>query len=69
MVESIIEDFETFVNDILDNTGKIALKFFRDLKDLSLKRDMSPVTKADKEIEKYIRSQILNHYPKDNIVG
>ena len=69
MVESIIEDFEIFVNDILDNTGKIALKYFRDLKDLSLKRDMSPVTKADKEIEKYIRTQILNHYPKHNIVG
>ena len=69
MVESIIKDFEIFVNDILDNTGKIALKYFRDLKDLSLKRDMSPVTKADKEIEKYIRTQILNHYPNHNIVG
>jgi len=69
MVDNSIEDFEIFVNDILDNTGKIALKYFRDLKDLSIKMDMSPVTKADKEIEKYIRTQILNHYPKHNIVG
>ena len=69
MVDNITNDFEIFVNDILDNTGKIALKYFRDIKDLSLKRDMSPVTKADKEIEKYIRTQILNHYPNHNIVG
>ena len=69
MVDNRTNDFEIFVNDILDNTGKIALKYFRDLKDLSLKRDMSPVTKADKEIEKYIRTQILNHYPNHNIVG
>ena len=69
MVDNRTNDFEIFVNDILDNTGKIALKYFRDLKDLSLKRDMSPVTKADKEREKYIRTQILNHYPNHNIVG
>ena len=49
MVDNRTNDFEIFVNDILDNTGKIALKYFRDLKDLSLKRDMSPVTKADKD--------------------
>ena len=59
MVDNKTNDFEIFINDILDNTGKIALKYFRDIKDLSLKRDMSPVTKADKEIEKYIRTQIL----------
>ena len=69
MVDNRTNDFEIFINDILDNTGKIALKYFRDIKDLSLKRDMSPVTKADKEIEKYIRTQILNHYPNHNIVG
>ena len=69
MVDNRTNDFEIFINDILDNTGKIALKYFRDIKDLSLKRDMSPVTKADKEIEKYIRTQILNHYPNHNIIG
>ena len=35
MVESSIEDFEIFVNDILDNTGEIALKYFRDLKSVT----------------------------------
>ena len=69
MVDNRTNNFEIFVNDILDNTGKIALKYFRDLKDLSLKRDMSPVTNADKEIEKYIRTQILNKYPNHSIVG
>ena len=67
MVDNKANDFEIFINNILDNTGKIALKYFRDIKDLSLKRDMSPVTKADKEIEKYIRTQILNHYPNHNL--
>ena len=46
MADNRTNDFEIFINDILDNTGKIALKYFRDIKDLSLKRDMSPVTKA-----------------------
>ena len=69
MVDNIANDFEIFINNILDNTGKIALKYFRDIKDLSLKRDMSPVTEADKEIEKYIRTQILDHYPNHNIIG
>ncbi len=41
MVDNRTNDFEIFINDILDNTGKIALKYFRDIKDLSLKRDMS----------------------------
>ena len=67
MIDNRTNDFEIFINDILDNTGKIALKYFRDIKDLSLKRDMSPVTKADKEIEKYIRKQILSHYPNHNL--
>ena len=69
MTENKTDEFEIFVNEILDHTGKIALKYFRDLKDLSLKRDKSPVTNADKEIEKYIRSRILDRYPNHNIVG
>jgi len=69
MVDNKTNHFETFVNDILDNSGKIAMKYFRDLKNLSIKRDLSPVTKADKAIEKYIRTQILDHYPNHNIIG
>ena len=34
MVDNRTNDFEIFVNDILDNTGKIALNSFRDIKDL-----------------------------------
>ena len=60
MVDNKTNHFEIFVNDILDNSGKIAMKYFRDLKNLSIKRDLSPVTKADKAIEKYIRTPANN---------
>ena len=51
-------EFEEFVNEILDLSGEIALKNFRKIRALTLKGDFSPVTKADEDIEKFIRSMI-----------
>ena len=62
-------EFEIFINKVLDESGKIALNYFRQIRNLSLKGDASPVTLADKDIENYIRTQINLKYPSHNIIG
>ena len=70
MVENLSSDeFINFVNKLLDETGEIALKNFRNKWSLSLKGDDSPVTNADREIEKVIRLGIQNKFPTHSIVG
>ena len=63
------QDFINFCNETLDISGKIALAHFRDIRDLTIKVDESPVTLADKQIEQVIRREIEKKYPKHNIVG
>ena len=59
----------SFCNETLDISGKIALAHFRDVRDLTIKIDESPVTLADKQIEQVIRREIQKKYPNHNIVG
>ena len=58
-----------FMNEVLDESGKIAMQFFRQIKKLSIKGDLSPVTEADRKIEEYIRKNINEKYPEHTIVG
>ena len=58
MIDKNIE-FEQFVNEILDLSGEIALNNFRKIRELTLKGDFSPVTKADEDIERFIRGKIF----------
>ena len=60
-IESLsYEELVSFIEDLLDETGEVALNYFRKTRNLSLKGDDSPVTIADKEIEKLIRSTTVN---------
>ena len=68
MVNKNIE-FEQFINEILDLSGEIALNNFRKIRDLTLKGDFSPVTKADEDIEQFIRDKIFEKYPNHKIIG
>ena len=68
MIDKNIE-FEQFVNGILDLSGEIALNNFRKIRDLTLKGDFSPVTKADEDIEQFIRDKIFEKYPNHKIIG
>ena len=63
------QDFINFCNETLDISGKIALAHFRDIRDLTIKNDESPVTLADKQIEQVIRREIEKKYPQHNVVG
>ena len=62
-------ELTAFINTVLDESGQIALKYFRRIRNLSLKGDLSPVTLADQEIEEFIRARINEIYPEHNIVG
>ena len=63
------DEFEHFINETLDLSGDIALSYFREIRDLTLKGDLSPVTKADEDIEKFIRTKISEKYPNHKIIG
>ena len=71
MVENSLDInlIKTFVNEVLDHTGKIAMSYFRQIRDLSLKGDSSPVTSADKEIETFLREKISSTFPSHSITG
>jgi histidinol phosphatase-like enzyme (inositol monophosphatase family) len=55
---------------IAQEAGDVTLRYFRSF-DLAVERkaDMSPVTVADKEAEKLLRSRIADRFPHDGIVG
>ncbi|MDA8896886.1 hypothetical protein N9Q11_02615 [Acidimicrobiia bacterium] len=63
------EDLTKFINKLMNKTGAIALDYFRETRNLSLKKDQSPVTQADREIEKLIRLTIQKTFPTHNIIG
>ena len=50
-----------FCNETLDISGKIALAHFRDIRDMTIKVDESPVTLADKQIEQVIRRETVSY--------
>jgi len=54
---------------LLDEAREICVKYFRKNPNLSIKKDNSPVTIADKEIENLIRNGIKKHFPEHNILG
>lgn len=58
-----------FALDLCEEAGRRALKYFDCGIDVDTKEDGSPVTRADKEIEKMIREAIEQKYPDDGILG
>ncbi len=63
-------DTRLFLEDISRGAGEITLKYFNN-PDLEIitKDDASPVTRADRESEEYLRRRIREHFPKDLILG
>lgn len=58
-----------FVLDLMEESGRRAVKYFESGVDVLAKDDGSPVTRADKEIEHMIREAIEKRYPDDGILG
>lgn len=58
-----------FANYLADLSGPIAKKYFRFANGEIAKEDDSPVTLADREIEKTIRAAIEKKFPEHGIIG
>ncbi len=58
-----------FANSLADKAGEIIQKYFRQPFDVEHKEDHSPVTIADKEVEKALRDMIKSTRPQDGILG
>ncbi len=63
-------DIRLFMEDIARGAGDITLKYFNNPElQVITKSDASPVTRADRESEKYLRKRIREHFPNDVILG
>jgi len=65
------------MNDTIADTAKAlsavaaqtAMAYFRQSLDIDIKADASPVTQADKDIERQVRDQLASLYPEHSILG
>ncbi len=64
-----VESFLAFANELADAAGPLALSYFRTPLDIISKLDESPVTIADRTIEKQIREMIEARFPTHGIYG
>lgn len=58
-----------FANHLADLSAEIAKKYFRLPNGEIAKDDDSPVTQADREIEKTLRQEIIKNFPHHGIIG
>ena len=58
-----LQNMLTFAHEMAWNAGKITLRHFQTKLGIEFKADESPVTKADRETEIYIRGAIKSEYP------
>ncbi len=54
---------------VADLAGQAAMGYFRNLLEVELKADESPVTQADRGVERRVRAYLDEHFPDDGILG
>ncbi|MDX1988497.1 MAG: inositol monophosphatase family protein [Candidatus Obscuribacter sp.] len=59
----------SFARRVVARAGEIAMQYFDIGIEVDTKDDGSPVTRADKEVERYIRTELAEHFPQDGIFG
>jgi len=64
-----MQEFIKLASLLAEESGKIAKKYYRAPFDIESKDDASPVTIADKSIEKRLREIIEDQRPDDGIIG
>ncbi len=64
-----MNEFVEFANRMADIAGEIIQKYYRQPFDIEKKEDESPVTIADREVEKALRDLIEQTRPDDGILG
>jgi inositol-phosphate phosphatase/L-galactose 1-phosphate phosphatase/histidinol-phosphatase len=64
-----VPELLAFAQRMADESGKILRRYFRNDFAFEDKPDATPVTKADREVEKMLRGMIAAEYPDHGIVG
>jgi inositol-phosphate phosphatase/L-galactose 1-phosphate phosphatase/histidinol-phosphatase len=69
MTEAELTEAAAFAGRLADEAGAVALRYYRQPVTVETKADASPVTRADREAERAMRTLIETEYPDDGIVG
>ena len=64
-----LEGYRSFAEALAIEAGEVTLSYFRTGVAVDRKSDDTPVTVADRETEKLIRSRIAKSYPEHTIIG
>ncbi len=67
--KEIIREFRDFAEELADIARKVCKSYFRTSIEINIKSDKSPVSIADREIEKLMRKMIQKRYPAHGIIG
>jgi len=63
------EDFIPFANQLANVSGEVIRRYYKKRITVEIKDDDSPVTKADKEVERSLRALIRASHPEHGIIG
>lgn len=63
------EEYIPFAEQLANVSGQIIREYYKQDVPYQVKGDASPVTKADKEVERSLRALIRNQYPDHGIIG
>jgi inositol-phosphate phosphatase/L-galactose 1-phosphate phosphatase/histidinol-phosphatase len=69
LTEAELNEAAAFAGRLADEAGAVALRYYRQPVTVETKADASPVTRADREAERAMRTLIESEYPSDGIVG
>ena len=64
-----LDDCAAFAEELAERAGQRALDFFRQTVDIEVKADQSPVTIADRTVERLLRNAIGERFPGHAILG
>ena len=64
-----LDPYLEFAHTLADTAGRIARMYFRTPYDVAIKKDATPVTIADREIEHALRALIRERFPSHGIIG
>ena len=64
-----MDEFKAFSRQLADAGGKVIRKYFRKEVPIEVKKDLTPVTIADREAENVMRKMIQEHFPDHGIIG
>ena len=69
MTEISSEEYIPFAEQLATISGEVIRRYYRKKIPFDVKKDSTPVTIADKEVEKSVRAMIRNTYPEHGIIG